>query len=78
MPYSPDQRRLNSIYAAYGYKTENYGDIGIDEITEGDEIIILNKNGEPIMSGVVSEINAASVKVGDEWYSSSGHQFRRI
>jgi hypothetical protein len=69
----------------YGYKTsvmENT--VALSEFETGQGVIVLTKNGEPIMSGAIEDIRMpqyegerASLKLGGRWYHEGEYSFRR-
>lgn len=79
MTYSGQQRRTNAIASMYGYKTAVHENtVALEDFNVGDGAIVLTKNGEPIMSGKIDEIDESSIKIGDRRYYATEYSFRRI
>jgi hypothetical protein len=78
MGYTCQQHMQNRIAAQFGYKISE-GEL-ISTFKVGEGIIVLNRKGEPMMSGTVEGIETStqgnSVKVGDNWYDDATYLFR--
>ena len=82
--YNGQQRRTNQIASLYGYKTavmENSEPL--EDFGEGDNVIILNDRGEPVMSGTIQEKGMSmdgktQVRVNDEWFTEGLFSFRSM
>ena len=80
---TPQKRHLRQLAHMRGYNTGTPVTEG-SEVTElklGDKVIVYNKNGEPMMSGQVSDINengdiSKSYKIGDQFWSDVYYTFR--
>jgi len=82
MGYTSEQHRTARVYAALGYK-QVLETVSLSEFSVGEGIIILNKNGEPMMSGVIDNIQteddgSMSVVVGEYVWDESTYIFRRM
>jgi len=80
MSYTSAKHQANRIAAAYGYKIAE--GVSLDEFQVGDGVIILNKKGEPMMSGPIEDIQETDagkqVVVGDRVWSDVDYMFRRM
>jgi hypothetical protein len=84
MGWTAEQRRTATIAAGYGYRNSiREQSLPAADISVGDGLIVLTDKGEPIMSGQVAALETSpggeyQVKIGEEWYCSRQHSFRRI
>jgi hypothetical protein len=78
--YTTGQHQQNRVAAALGYKITE-GEPATNFL-QGDNIIILTKKGEPVMSGEISKLvmtpNGIVFTVGGNEYGESLYQFRRM
>lgn len=76
-------QHMARIYSMMGYKNNLIRDtVPANEFSKGDNIIVLTKNGEPVMSGVVEDTIAydsyIEIKVGNKLYSATEYFFKRF
>jgi len=82
MPMSPEQRKMMQIASGFGYKVSTNG-VKVEDFQQGETAIVLTNKGEPIMSGQIEEIRLptefeqGAIRLGDRWYYSDQHFFRR-
>jgi len=81
MPYTSQQHLAARFASAHGYKIQEQ--IALSEFSVGEGIIVLNKKGEPMMSGQIEDMTTEGdgrmgVKVGDLWYHEANCIFRRL
>ena len=79
--------KTHRIASMYGYKYAAHTN-DLSEFAEGSNIVVLTKNGQPIMSGKVESVDlpdqddsypyVSRVKVAGEWYGSNYHMFRHM
>lgn len=81
MPYTSAQHQQNRVYAALGYKILDEG-VLLSEFQVGEGIIILNRKGEPMMSGLIEKLyqveGESCVDVGGTCWPSSTYLFRKM
>jgi hypothetical protein len=81
MPYTTAQHMANRLAAAHGYKIAEGAKLSEFQVGEG--IIILNRKGEPLMSGLIERIDTLdsgelAVVVGGSMWPQSEFLFRTM
>lgn len=80
MPYTTAQHHANRIYSALGYKIAEGAKLSEFQVGEG--VIILNRKGEPMMSGLIEKIYEVDgeqcVDVGGTCWPQSQYLFRKM
>ncbi len=75
--YTSAMHHQNRVAAMYGYKIAE--GLKLSEFEVGEGIIVINKKGEPMMSGTIQDMNEENgVQVGDNWWPSSDYIYRRL
>lgn len=75
--YTSALHQSNRVASAYGYPIAE--GLKLDEFQVGEGIIVINKKGEPLMSGTIEDMNEdQGVKVGGTWFLATEHIYRRL
>lgn len=80
MPYTSAEHQSNRIAAALGYKIAEGAQLSEFQVGEG--IIILNRKGEPMMSGLIEKMyqleGEQCIDVGGTCWPQSQYLFRKM
>lgn len=69
-----NNKYINSIAALYGYKNNNH----YAAISKGDEVIIYDHKGIPVVQDLVEAVTKEAVKVGGSWWHDFEYSVKKL
>lgn len=70
-----NRNHAKNLHAAYGYKVPGVYGQGINR---GDEVLVTDRLGVPIIQDLVEDVSRESVKVGGAWWSDFEYYIHRL